>query len=151
MAIEWPDDDVRLECPRDNFGFTGRMCYGCDGFPVYGHYMRDDFDQPMRGNFVEHEGHRWWSTKRRARVVQGSIIDSVGSPKVMDVTGSDCSVGSSSNATTLVCGNIEFCANAINLIEPYVLASEPEGDNVAWYPDSGATHHISKVATSSNQ
>lgn len=59
-------------------------------------------------------------------------MDWVNQPRVTDVTSSHYSVGSSSDATSPVCGdNSDFCANAINLTELYVPETVPRCDKIA--------------------
>lgn len=70
VTIEWSDDDVGFECQGDNFGPDGLMYHGRDRFPCYGHPRSMFYGPIMREDFVEHGGHRWWSTKPRAHVVQ---------------------------------------------------------------------------------
>lgn len=58
LLFEWPEDDVSLEGSGDNFGPDGCVFHGRDGYPYYGHLVRDDYGHQLHGNCVERGGRR---------------------------------------------------------------------------------------------
>lgn len=74
-----------------------------------------------------------------------------GHPRVTDVSGFEYSIESAFDATLLVYDDgSNFCANTMDIEKQYVPESMHRDNNVAWYRDSGATHHVFKEVIGMN-